>query len=321
MKAAASAPHMAKLHEIVAKSAPYGDEDSWSSSECGRTWSPFGTVQKRHVRPPTTEETSQGSADEEQMILPPDNLHNETARRVARRCGIEHHLCPAEAFSQDSLGTEKREEPETLATENKPTEEDRSSQVSFENNYTFTNQPSRHLPPDHQVVSHQQGQTPQSLAPNKHRQPESESLLQADLQQLQIQDSEPEVVDDSTPSADTIDSSNPTTATGIATGTGITLSLAFRPNDQTAVCDGKLGVVRDFENEERQGEINNGIAETLSKCSWHKLSAPPTRADPATSGGAPVIRLTTPEGSEHELVDLAYYPGLDWADLNDEEGS
>lgn len=37
MKAAASAPHMAKLHEIVAKSAPYGDEDSWSSSECGRT--------------------------------------------------------------------------------------------------------------------------------------------------------------------------------------------------------------------------------------------------------------------------------------------
>lgn len=101
---------------------------------------------------------------------------------------------------------------------------------------------------------------------------------------------------------------------------GIIFFFVFCLNDQIVVCDGKFGVVWDFDNEEWQDEINNGIVEILLKCIWYKFFVFFIWVDLVISGGVLVIRLMILEGSEYELVDLVYYLGLDWVDLNDEEG-
>ncbi|KAK0671154.1 hypothetical protein QBC41DRAFT_300788 [Cercophora samala] len=374
LNAASSAPHMAALRDLVAKSIPYGEEDSWSSSECSRAWSPYGAVQRRRIRPSTTAGLnpyqSQELAEEEKAILCADNFDGDTVSKshhqnvleyldqlgqsshqgdlsrdqdevagtkdkalkepsvrpsfstglygdkVARRYGIEHYLHHAQPNPQDSRGTKSRQDTEPLTMGDHPVNEDLPSQSLPQNNYTVVDQPS-HCP------LQSQKDIDQHLTFTGQHQPELGYPSKVDPQELGTESSDPETNNDSTPSITSTDSSNPTTVTSIPTGGGTTLSFAFRPTDQTAVWDGKLGVVRDFENEEWQCEIKDGIAEGLSRCTWHKLSVPPTQTGTATTskngGEVPILKLTTPEGQEHGLMDLTYYQGQDWADLDDDE--
>lgn len=75
--------------------------------------------------------------------------------------------------------------------------------------------------------------------------------------------------------------------------------------------DGCLGIHAEYENDYIRMEGHR-----LATCRWQRFRAP---VDPPR-GGAPALVLTTPEGEEFYLDDLAYYPGAtSWADMDDEE--
>ncbi|KAK0718757.1 hypothetical protein B0T21DRAFT_414797 [Apiosordaria backusii] len=286
MNAAANAPHMAKLRELAASWVPYGEEDSWSSSDASPAWSPYGYVQKRHIRP---------SEDTDSAVTPGSSESSpEAVPKVYRRNGIEYFAVSCQISKEASLQVEDRAG--SLSPEEQTVNSNQTSQASSENQHTVNGQPSHILSPSHQAI-------------HDDHQYEPEYSPQAKLEKLEYEDSDSEALDDSTSSLNTTDSSNATTVTGIPTA--------------SAICEGKLGVVRDLENEEWQEEIKEGKAPGLSQCTWHKTSAPKVGVEKSSTseggGGVPVLKLTTPEGIEHGLMDLKYYPGQDWAELDDDE--
>jgi len=78
-----------------------------------------------------------------------------------------------------------------------------------------------------------------------------------------------------------------------------------------------------FIDEEGHIETYNNVREkrgasgVLAACSWHKFDCPDAVEH---SSVGPQIMLTTPEGDNHWIEDLAHYPGQkSWADMDDEQ--
>ncbi|KAK4197821.1 hypothetical protein QBC40DRAFT_256701 [Triangularia verruculosa] len=189
MYAAANAPHMAELRELVAKSVPYGEgeEDSLSCSESEETWSPCETMQKRYTRPsrqdkafPSASVQFQESTTPMKLVFPRDETPT-----VHRRYGIEYYR------PQASLIKETNEDSKASSTENKPVEEDLISQPSFDSHYTFEREPSYCLASHH---SHR----PISHAFSHLHQLKPELSPQLDHLEPKTEDSEPKSVENFT---------------------------------------------------------------------------------------------------------------------------
>lgn len=75
--------------------------------------------------------------------------------------------------------------------------------------------------------------------------------------------------------------------------------------------NGQIGIYRDYYD-----NISRLQGHRLSKCHWHAFEAPIG----FSRSSAPQLVLTTPEGQNLYLDDLAYYPGAsNWADDDEED--